>query len=168
MSLVGAIEALSNPSVPVKRLLALAKAWPHDLPDGLPPATSYRTMRHLREEEVDELVTAYSAGASVYTLAEQFGIHRGTVGRYLRGRGVNTTAPALSTQQIEEAAVLYRTGWSLMKIAKKYRVNDGTVWRKLRAVGVMMRSPNERTGLQGQIDKTNDKLIKDRCPRAVS
>lgn len=138
---VGAVEALANPCRRVTRLLALAEAWSDGLPSTPPSAARMpRTARQLRRDEVDALVTAHQAGATVRKLAAQFGQHRSAIGRHLRARGINTQPPALTPEEVADAAKLYRDGWSLMKIAKRFGVNDGTVWRRLRAAGVMMRT----------------------------
>jgi DNA-directed RNA polymerase specialized sigma24 family protein len=44
----------------------------------------------LPDDQVDELVRGYQDGASVYQLADRFGIHRGTVSRRLHHAGVVT------------------------------------------------------------------------------
>lgn len=43
------------------------------------PRTTRQTQRRLRRSEINELVTGYQSGATVYELAEQFGVHRNTV-----------------------------------------------------------------------------------------
>lgn len=119
-----ALEALSNRSTPVQRLLDLAKAW-SDTPNGAGPTPSlkpFRTLRKLKPHEVDELVEKYQAGSSVYRLAKHYGIHRITIGRHLRSRGIDTVAPALTEEQVREAAQLYLDGWSCKKIAKHFGV----------------------------------------------
>lgn len=139
---MGAVEVLSNPSAPVQRLLDLVRGW-SDTPDGVaagvPPRARFRTLKRLRRAELDELVAGYRAGASVHVLAKQFEISRGTVGRLLRSRGVDTTPVALTPPQVKLSAELYEEGWSLMKIAKHFGVSENTVHRKLRAAGVAMR-----------------------------
>jgi IS30 family transposase len=149
---VAPFEALSNPSTPVQRLLGLAKAWP-DTPDGVvaaPQGERLRTAKQLRESEVDELVAGYRAGASVYVLARQFGVHRGTVGRLLRSRGVDTTPVALTPAQVKLSAELYEEGWSLVKIARHFGVSENTVHRKLRAAGVAMRPATNAEWVEGR------------------
>jgi transposase-like protein len=137
--MVGLVGALAHPCRAVKRLLDMAATWP-DAPDvSLSPDRQWRTMRQLRTGEVDELVAAYRTGGTVYTLAEQFGIHRATVGKLLRSRGIDTTPPALTPSQIERAAELYQEGWSLAKIAKRFGVDAKTVAARLHERGIAMR-----------------------------
>jgi transposase len=97
-----------------------------------------------KPHEVDELVAAYQAGSSVYQLAKQYGIHRGTVGKHLRSCGIDTTAPALTDEQAREASQLYADGWSCKKIAKHFGVCAETVRERLHEADVPMRGPHER------------------------
>jgi hypothetical protein len=145
--LVGAVEALSHRSTPVQRLLDLAKTWPDEPNDAgfAPPPKPFKTLRKLKPAEIDELVKRYQAGSSVYQLAELYDIHRITIGRHLRARGIDTTAPALTEEQVREAVQLYAEGWSCMKIAKHFGVGTETVRGRLHQAGLVMRGPHERT-----------------------
>jgi hypothetical protein len=89
-------------------------------------------------------VTAYKGGATVFELANMFGIHRSTVGRRLQARGVDTRPDVLGSADVRQAAELYRSGWSLMRIAEKYEVAGDTARRRLLEAGVQMRGPHER------------------------
>jgi hypothetical protein len=143
--LVGVVEALAHPDLPARRLLDMAGAWPTSLPNGPCPSNRiYRTMRQLRPAEVDALVTAYEAGATVYDLAAQFGINRKTVGQHLRARGVDTKQPGLHPDDVPTAATLYRDGWSLTRLADKFGTSANTVRARLLEVGVTMRDPHGR------------------------
>ena len=136
-----AIEALAHPCKAARRLFEMAATWPDGLVgDVFRPVTKYRTARPLRSDEIDRLVEAYEAGASVAGLAAQFGIHRETAGRYLQARGIDTRAVSFSGEQIQEAAALYREGWSLARLGERFSVNDGTVRSRLLEVGVVMRA----------------------------
>ena len=130
---MGALEALSNPSTAVQRLLDLAKTW-SDTPNSAGPTAPpkpFKILRKLKPYEVDELVEQYRAGSSVYQLADRFGIHRSTVGRLLRSRGIDTTAPALTEDQVRRTVQLYADGWSCKKIAKYFGVGAETVRERL-------------------------------------
>ncbi|MDX8029401.1 hypothetical protein SK803_04225 [Lentzea sp. BCCO 10_0856] len=143
---MGAVEALSNHSTPVQRLLDLAKTWP-DTPNGAgpaPPPKPFKTLRKLKPAEVDELVEQYQAGSSVYQLTKHYGIHRITIGRLLRSRGIDTTASALTQEQVREAAQFYTDGWSCKKIAKHFGVGAETVRERLHEAEIPMRGPHER------------------------
>jgi transposase len=93
---------------------------------------------------VGELVAAYEAGAAVRELAGRFNLHRATVGRYLKARGIATRPPVLSDEDVSRAAELYRTGWSLAKIANHYDVSAHSVNNYLVAAGVVLRGPHDR------------------------
>jgi DNA-directed RNA polymerase specialized sigma24 family protein len=100
--------------------------------------------RQPSEPEVDQLVAAYRAGATVYQLADQFGSHRITVGKHLRARGIDTRPAALTPDDLQRAIQLYRSGWSLAKIAKTFEVAAETIRTQLIQAGVEMRKPWER------------------------
>lgn len=118
----------------------MASAWPAGLPDEVSRHVSYyRTMRPLRQDEVDELVVAYQAGATVVDLAARFGIDRKTVGQHLGRRNVETKPASLHPDDVLAAAELYRLGWSLIRLAEKFGVAGNTVRRHLLEAGVELR-----------------------------
>jgi hypothetical protein len=138
---VDLIGALSHPSQQVKRLLDMAGNRPPEHPLPIVTTSSpIRTARQLFEPEVDQLVTAYQAGATAY----QLNIHRITVGKHLRARGIDTRPPALNPDDLRQAAELYRQLWSLARIANKFQVATETIRTQLIEVGVEMRQPWER------------------------
>lgn len=61
---------LSNPSKPVVKKLR-------------------QHQKRMNETEIDELVAAYAAGATINELAEKFECNRGTVSAHLKRRGVS-------------------------------------------------------------------------------
>jgi len=128
----------------VKRLLKLAESWPDSTTDDVLQESTCKTARPLRPAEVDDLVAKYHAGTTVRELATQFGIHRATVGRYLKTRGIDTKPPALVASDVARATKLYREGWSLAKIAKHYGVSAHAVNDYLRVAGVELRGRYER------------------------
>lgn len=138
---MGVVEALSSPlTLPTRRLLELASAWPAGLPNETPRrSTHYRTMRPLRQDEIDELVEAYVGGATVFDLAKRFGIDRKTVGQHLERRNVKTKPISLHPDDVSAAAELYRSGWSLIRLAEKFGVAGNTVRRYLLQAGVELR-----------------------------
>lgn len=141
---MGVVEALSHANLPVRRLLEIAVNWPDGLPGEVRTTSTYRTMGQIRPSEVDELVEAYEAGATVYDLAARFGIHRATVGQHLQTRGIDTQPPGLHPDDVPAAADLYRSGWSLVRIAEKFGTSGNTVRRRLLEVGIRMRDPHGR------------------------
>jgi DNA-binding CsgD family transcriptional regulator len=141
---MGLVRALSRPSWPVRRLLDLAKTWPDGPPVEVPEHPKYRTMRHLRPEELDQLVQAYQSGATVHELAAQFGINRFTVGEHLQRRGIDTKPSGLHPDDVPAAVKLYESGWSLLRIAEKFNTSGNTVRARLLEQGVRMRDPQGR------------------------
>jgi hypothetical protein len=118
----------------------------HDLlqivPSG-PKTVNSRTPkaihRRLRPSQVDELVTGYNAGSTVYQLAELFRINRGTVSKLLEREGVPRRGRPLSPAQIAQAKNLYHTGLSLISVGKRLGCHGSTVHLALRKAGVRMR-----------------------------
>ncbi len=139
--LVGATEALAHPcSQPVKRLLELAGAWPSGLGNVEPrPASACHTRRRLRPAEVDELVRGWETGSGVAQLAEEHGVHRSTVGRYLKKQGINTLEPNLTPSDVERAGELYAQGWTLVQVAVKLGVSKKWIRKQLVESGVAIR-----------------------------
>jgi DNA-binding CsgD family transcriptional regulator len=142
-SRVGVVEALAHICRPAKRLLEIAKTWPDGLSDEV-RGSKYRTMRQLRTDEIDHLVVIYQRGATVYELAERFGISRTTVGQHLRARGIDTKPPGLHHDDIPTAAELYRAGSSLQRIAERFGTSANTVRARLLETGTTMRDTHGR------------------------
>lgn len=106
--------------------------------------STHRIAKRLKEQQVKELVEAYAEGATVYELAEQFGIERRTVSKILKREGVEPRWRRLTEEDIDEAVRLYATGLSAARIADRFDVNPDTVRYQLRKRGVKMRGPHER------------------------
>ena len=102
------------------------------------------TVRRLVPDEVTALVHGYRAGATVYELAERFGINRKTVALHLHRKGVNMRRQGLADAQVSAAAVKYRDGESLDTIGEHLGVDSTTVWRALVKAGVPMRDTHGR------------------------
>ena len=99
--------------------------WRHGerkLPDASGPLRPARrgrlpsSARQLESQQVQELISGYVAGATVYQLGGQFGIDRRTVSRILHRHGVPMRRRGLSLCQIDEAVRLHGEGWSLARI----------------------------------------------------
>ena len=90
------------------------------------------------------MVTRYQAGATVYQLAAEFLIHRVTVGKVLRRRGVRLRLDGLDEGQMDLATSLYGQGWSTARIGARLGVAPSTVWRALTKRGVRMRDTQGR------------------------
>jgi transposase-like protein len=100
---------------------------------------SRQVQRRLTEDEVDRLVDAYLAGATIGDLAARFGIHEHTVSAHLERKGVRRRYRMLDDAAVEVAAGLYREGWSLARVGRHFGVQAGTVLRALRLAGVPTR-----------------------------
>jgi hypothetical protein len=86
------------------------------------------TAKQLESEQVQELISGYVAGATVYQLGERFGIER---------RG-------LYYEQIDEAVGLYEGGWSLARIGERMGVDPTTVLTKASERRVRVRDTQGR------------------------
>jgi hypothetical protein len=69
----------------------------------------------LVQDQIEHLIAAYQAGATVYDLAAQFGIARQTVSSILKRHGIPLRRQGLSPEQIDQAAQLYQDWWSLAR-----------------------------------------------------
>jgi lambda repressor-like predicted transcriptional regulator len=88
-------------------------------------------------------VAARKAGASTYQLGQRFGVHRQTVGKYLKVSGIDLT-PGIPPAALVTAARLYEAGWSLTRIAAKLDVAAETLRTSLSRSGVKMRGAHDR------------------------
>ena len=116
-------------------VLSLPTEKRHDQ-DTDPPS---QKQRRLRELEQLELVDAYRAGASVYRLADRFGVARQTVSAVLERHGVARRYRILTPQDIDAAVRLYESGLSLVAVGERLGVNASTILNALRTTGVQVR-----------------------------
>ncbi|MGH3793492.1 MAG: helix-turn-helix domain-containing protein [Pseudonocardiaceae bacterium] len=68
------------------------------------------TARQLDSQRVQELISGYQAGATVYQLGDQFGVDRRTVSRILHRHGAPMRRRDLSPDQIDKAVQHYEQG----------------------------------------------------------
>jgi DNA-binding CsgD family transcriptional regulator len=87
----------------------------------------------LQQPEIEELLAQYQAGATIYELAAQFGIHRETVSNLLKRNGVRTRNRPLSPAQISEAIAPYQKAKSIAAVGASIGCDGNTVrlvgWR---------------------------------------
>jgi site-specific DNA recombinase len=102
------------------------------------------TARQLKDDQVQQLIAGYLAGATVYQLGTRFGIERRTVSNILHRKNVPMRRRGLSPDQVDEAVRLYEDGWSLARIGVRMRVDPTTVLARLREQGVRTRDPQGR------------------------
>lgn len=105
----------------------------------------------LKPEQIEELVEAYRAGASLPELSARFGLNEHTAAEHLERHGIErrATRAKLSPEDIEKAAELYRSGLSWVAIAEQFDVDPKTIGTWLKRAGVPMRprkgGPRSRT-----------------------
>ena len=107
--------------------------------------------RRLRPAEIEKLVAAYHAGATIYELADQFRINRNTVSAILEREGIPRRNCPLSPEQVELAVKLYANGGSLETVGGRLGCSGSTVWHTFRKSGVKMRDSQGRGVLKPPI-----------------
>jgi DNA-binding CsgD family transcriptional regulator len=132
-----------NPSDQGERLHDLLQIVP-SRPKTVNSRTPKAVHRRLRPAQVEELVIGYKTGLTVYQLAEQFRINRGTVSKLLEREGVPRRGRPLSHAQVDQATELYATGLSLVSVGKRLGCDGSTVHLALRKAGVRMRDTHGR------------------------
>lgn len=73
------------------------------------------------------MVAAYQAGATVYVVAEQFGLHRDRVSRLVKAAGVRVRDHERTEVDLDQVAELKRQGLNLYKIAEIMGVGRTTI-----------------------------------------
>jgi hypothetical protein len=112
------------------------------VPPGLKtvsPRTPRRVLRRLQQAEIDDVVTAYQAGATLAEMASAYRAHPQTISQALERRGVARRFHLLRDQRLERAIFLYRQGQSLATIGSELDVSPDTVGYALRMAGVPIR-----------------------------
>lgn len=92
-----------------------------------PAPSQRRKPRRFTDTELDELVAAYQDGERVIDIAARLDVHRGTVIRQLRARGVPTYTGWTEETTIE-AVRLYEQGLSVADVAARMGRAPSTVW----------------------------------------
>jgi AraC-like DNA-binding protein len=98
--------------------------------------------RRLSPIDIDDLISAYQAGATISQLAVEFGIHRTTVAGHLDRHGVarHNEQRVWDDQILRQAAELYATGLSLADVADQFGIDAQTVANRFRRAGLPVRS----------------------------
>lgn len=105
--------------------------------------TKRQKQKHLDEYEIEQIVAGYTAGESVYELADRFICHRITISNYLKDRGVQMRRVPLDNEKIQEAIHLYESGLSLVKVGEIVGASSKTVRTRLLEQGIVIRSPHD-------------------------
>jgi len=97
--------------------------------------------RRLSPPDIDDLIAAYQAGATISQLAADYGVHRTTVAEHLDRHGVprHHERTAWDADILNEAAELYATGLSLAGVAHQFGIDAQTVANRFRRAGVAVR-----------------------------
>ena len=97
--------------------------------------------RRLSPTDINDLVDAYRAGATISQLAVDFGVHRTTVASHLDRHGVprHSEQTTWYDEILTHAAELDATGLSLADVADQFGVDAQTVANRLRRARVAIR-----------------------------
>ena len=146
-TLVEVPGAYYNTKHQVSELESLLRELP-DVSGPLRPARRGRlpgSARQLDSQQVQELISGYVAGATVYRqLSELFGVDRRTVSALLHRHGVPMRRRGLSPDQVDDAIRLYKSCWSLARIGEHLNVDPTTVLTRLRERGIPTRDTHRR------------------------
>ncbi|MPZ00252.1 MAG: helix-turn-helix domain containing protein [Actinophytocola sp.] len=95
------------------------------------PSELPHRLRKLDPDQEHEVIAAYRAGATIYELADRFGVDRKTASRILHRHHVAMRRQGLSPAQSAEASELRAAGWTLQRIGNRFNVSARTVARRL-------------------------------------
>ena len=139
-------RAYSSTNAQLEALEALLRKLPDPTTPAPPPVDRPKPgrARQLDADQIQELITAYLAGATVYELGARFGIERRTVSNILHRHGVQMRRRGLSPDQVDDAIHLYNLGWSLARVGEHLNVDHTTVLTKLRERGIPTRDAHGR------------------------
>ena len=93
----------------------------------------------MTETEVDQLVEQYRSGAPIRALAQSFGLHRSTISKHLKARGVLAPVRKPTGRESVEMVRRYERGWSMARTAEHFGVSQGVIARVLKGAGVAAR-----------------------------
>ena len=127
--LVHLTGSLYNPRTPVKRLFDAFRRG--ELSGGEPREripTTHRRLRRLSPADINQLVREYCDGlGSVYELADRWGVHRNTIARHLKSRGLELGRLSLSSDEVRRAIELREQGHSFNAIGRTIGRDPKTV-----------------------------------------
>jgi len=144
-TLVVLVRSFSNStSTPLCRALRAYRKLDLSAPGRIRSARRHpRRAVHLNARQLERLAERYEAGGTVYELAAEFQIDRGTVSERLKYQGVIMRSQhRLTGQSLEGAIRLYSGGWSCKRIGDHLGFDQRTVWNALRQAGVALRQQN--------------------------
>lgn len=93
-----------------------------------------------------KLVTDYELGVPVRTIADKYGLHRGTISTIVRRAGGEIRGAGLDAEASALASDLYSSGLTLVQVARKLRIGDEVVRRAVLEHGGQIRPRGRRGG----------------------
>lgn len=100
--------------------------------------------RRLSEAQAQLMSNKYQNGATVYQLAQEFGISRHTVSERLKKVGVRMRLQSPESELVNTMVEMYRSGLSLAEVGNRVGTSAGTVHRYLRICRVQLRDSHGR------------------------
>lgn len=100
--------------------------------------------RRLSEAQAQLMSNKYLNGATVYQLAEEFGICRSAVSGWLKRLKIPMRGQSPDCEIIDSMVSLYSSGLSLAGVAQKLGISPGTVHNYLKSRHVQMRDSHGR------------------------
>ncbi len=100
--------------------------------------------RRLTDSQALMLRDRYDEGATIYELAEEFGIRRATVSERLKKAGGSMRCQRPRSELTNSMTGLYESGLSLAEVGVRTGTSPGTVRRYLLIAGVQMRDSHGR------------------------
>ena len=122
--LAGLTEQLSNQEFRLPRRLG-RRSQP----------TARKRGRKLVQDDIDAMMRSHQAGTTISALAEEYGVHRHTVGARLKAVGCTCGWPKLDAADVEVIAKRYKSGESSAAVASDYGVDPVTIRTALRREG---------------------------------
>jgi hypothetical protein len=121
-------EAFANPPAAAKRLIEMVKSGALAgllSSDARPAAPHAAQQLRLNPADIDAMAADYMAGGqSIYDLAAKYGVHRVTVSRHLRSRGLELGRQPLNEAEVRRAKELRAKGLTFKAIGE--RLGRGT------------------------------------------
>ncbi len=100
--------------------------------------------RRLSEAQALLMADKYQNGATVYRLAEEFGICRSSVSGRIKKLGFPMRGQSPTSEIIDSMVRLYLSGLSLVDVAQKLGTSPGTVQNYLKSRHIQMRDSHGR------------------------
>ena len=86
-----------------------------------------KSQTRLTTEQRVNLLADYAAGIPVRAIAAKYGVHRGTIPKFVLGSGGTLRTPGLDEAGRVRATALYADGLTVKEVAEKLGVDDKTV-----------------------------------------